>query len=75
MAELNIDSIKNDNFEFADVVEVINKFELCLVGRFIIEKNLNVRAIKARLADIRKPTIRISIKEIEDEIFFFSFIM
>lgn len=55
MAYLDIDSEENGSFEFADeVIKITNKFDLCLVGRFLMEKNLNVRAMKAKLADIWK---------------------
>lgn len=50
-----------------------NKFDLCLVGRFLTEKNLNGRAMKARLADIWKPTMGINIKGIEEGVFLFQF--
>lgn len=74
MADLDIDSEENGSFEFTEeVVEATNKFDLCLVGRFLTEKNLNVRAMKARLADIWKPTMGINIKEIEEGIFLFQF--
>lgn len=74
MAELDIESEENDKFVFADeVVEVTNKFDQCLVGRFLKEKTLNVRAMKAILADIWKPTMVINIKEIEEGIFLFQF--
>lgn len=72
ITDLDIDSENNGSFEFAEeVVEVANKFDLCLIERFLTEKNLNVRAMKARLADIWKPTMGINIKEIDDEIFLF----
>lgn len=74
MAELDIELEENGNFEFEeDVVEVTDKFELCLVGRFLTEKNLNIRAMKTRLADIWKPAMGINIKEIETGIFLFQF--
>lgn len=67
MADLDIESEENRSFEFTDeVVELVNKFDLCLVGRFLTEKNMNVRAMKARLADIWKPMMGINIKEIEE---------
>lgn len=74
MADLDIESEENRSFEFTDeVVELVNKFDLCLVGRFLTEKNMNVRAMKARLADIWKPMMGINIKEIEEWTFLFQF--
>lgn len=34
--------------------EGLNKYDLCLVGRFLTEKTINVRAMKTKLADIWK---------------------
>lgn len=45
--------------------EASSKYELCLVGRFLTEKNINVRAMKSKLADIWKPAMGINIKELE----------
>lgn len=55
------------------MVGLTNKYELCLLVRFLTEKNLNVRAMKARLADIWKQKLGIIIKEIEDGVFLFQF--
>ncbi|KAK1393135.1 hypothetical protein POM88_012191 [Heracleum sosnowskyi] len=46
MADLNIDEEENGEFMFDDDVEEhVNKYELCLVGRFLTEKNINTRAM------------------------------
>lgn len=43
----------------------VNKYELCVVGRFLTERSVNVRAMKTKMADIRRPAMGINIKEIE----------
>lgn len=35
-----------------EVDDGVNKFELCLVGRFLTEKNINSRAMKSKLANV-----------------------
>lgn len=56
-----------------DVEEQVNRYELCLVGRFLTEKNINARAMTSIMVDIWKPTMRINIKEIDPGIFLFQF--
>lgn len=74
MAELNVEEEENSAFVFeGDVEEVTNKYELCLVGRFLTERNVNVRAMKSKMADVWKPAMGISIKELEQGIFLFQF--
>lgn len=42
MTDLNIDEEENEKFTFeGDVKEAIDKYDPCLVGRFLTEKNLN----------------------------------
>lgn len=41
---------------------VSNRYELCLVGRFLTEKSINVRATKSKTADVWKPAMGISVK-------------
>lgn len=63
MEELDISNEENEELVFDEEVEEIgNKFELCLVGRFLTEKNLNVRAMKTKLADVWRPAMGINIK-------------
>lgn len=74
MADLDIDNEENDQLFIDDGVENnVNRFELCLVGRFLTEKNINVRAMKSKLADIWRPTMGISIKDIKSGLFMFQF--
>lgn len=56
-----------------DVEEEVNKYELCLIDRFLREKNINTRAMKTKMADIWKPTMAINIKELETGIYLFQF--
>lgn len=53
--------------------EVLNKFELCLVGCFLTEKNLNVKVMKSKLADVWRPVHGINIKDLKPGIFLFQF--
>lgn len=74
MEGLGIEEEENTTFVFeGDVEEATNKYELCLVGRFLTEKSINVRVMKSKLADIWKPAMGINIKEIETGIFLFQF--
>lgn len=74
MAGLNIEEEENEGLIFeGDVEEHGNRYDLCLVGRFLTEKNLNVRVMKSKLADVWKPTMGINIKELESGIFLFQF--
>lgn len=74
LANLNVEDEENEDLVFdGDVEEDVNKDELCLVGRFLTEKNINTRAMKTKMVDIWKPTMEINIKEIETGIFLFQF--
>lgn len=74
MEGLNIEDEENESFTFeGDGEEENNRYELCLIGRFLTKKNLNVRAMKSKMADVWKPTMGINIKEIEPVIFLFQF--
>lgn len=74
MSSLDIDEEDNAAFSFeGGVEEESNKYDLCLVGRFFTEKNVNVRAMKSKLPNIWKPAMGISIKELELGIFLFQF--
>lgn len=74
MEGLGIDDEENESFVLEDDIEEdVNRYELCLVGRLLTEKNVNVRAMKSKLADVWKPTMGINIKEIEQGLFLFQF--
>lgn len=74
MASLNIEEEENESFVFeGDVEEDVNRYELCLVGRFLTEKNINIRAMKSKMADVWKPAMGVNIKELEQGIFLVQF--
>lgn len=53
MEDLNIENEENEKLVFDEGVEEdCNKFELCIVGRFLMEKNINGRAMRTKLADL-----------------------
>lgn len=74
LASFSLDDDENEKLVFEDeVVHDSNKFDLCVVGRFLTEKGINVRALKSKLADIWKPARGINIKEIKSGVFLFQF--
>lgn len=73
MADLNIEEEENEELVFEGDVEEVNKYDLCLVGRFLSEKSINVKAMKSKLADVWKPAMGINIKEIDSSLFLFQF--
>lgn len=74
MATLSIEDEENASFVLDEAIEEnVNRFDLCLVGRLLTEKNINVRAMKSKLADVWKPVAGINIKEIGQEVFLFQF--
>lgn len=74
LAELDIENEENEELAFEEgLEEEVNRFELCLVGRFLTEKNINVRAMKSKLADLWKPAMGISIKDLKPGLFLFQF--
>lgn len=74
MAGLDIEEEENESFVIEGEAEgEINRFELCLTGRFLTEKTINLRAMKTKVADVWKPTMGISIKELEQGIYLFQF--
>lgn len=74
MAGLDIEEEENEAFVLdGEVAEVTNKYELCIVGRFLTEKSINVRAMSSKMADIWRPSLGINIKEIEQVVFLFQF--
>lgn len=74
LADVDIENEKNEEFVFDEgVEEKVNRFELCLVGRFLTEKNINGRVIKAKMADIWRPAMGITIKDLKLGLFLFQF--
>ncbi|KAL8156424.1 hypothetical protein AgCh_001495 [Apium graveolens] len=74
LAEITIDDEENEEIVFdVGIEDEVDKFELCLVGRFLTEKNLNSRAMKSKLADVWRPARGISIKDLKDGAFIFQF--
>lgn len=73
-AGLDIDDEENSAFVFGGEEEVeINMYGLCIVGRFLTERKINVNEMKSKMADVWRPTMGINIKEIEQGIFLFQF--
>ncbi|KAL8114670.1 hypothetical protein AgCh_021509 [Apium graveolens] len=71
---LNIDDEENVAFVFGGNVEAeVNRYELCVVGRFMTERNININAMKTKMADVWRPTMGINIKELEPGVFLFQF--
>lgn len=54
-ADLDIESEESSELVFEEDVNVLNKYNLCLVRRFLSEKNINVWAMKSKLADVWTP--------------------
>lgn len=53
MASMGIEDEENEELFFGDeIAEDMNNYELCIVGRFLTEKNLNAREMKSKLVDI-----------------------
>lgn len=53
LAGLGIADEENESLSFeGDIEEAGNKYELCLVGRFLTEKSINEKAMKSKMADI-----------------------
>lgn len=74
MAGMGIDNEENTELIFDEEAEdVSNKFQMCLVGHFLTEKNLNVRAMKSKLADIWHPARGINIKDLRPGVYLFQF--
>lgn len=74
MAEMDIDAEENEELCFDEEIEkVSNKFDMCLVGRFLTEKNINTKAMKSKLADVWRPATGINIKELKNGVFLFQF--
>ena len=74
MASLGIEEEENDVFVLeGDIDEDVNRYELCLVGRLLTEKNINIRAMKSKIADVWRPAMALKIKELAPGLFLFQF--
>lgn len=74
LSSLDIDEEENSAFVVeGNFEEDSNKYDLCLVGRFLTGKTINVRAMKSKLADIWRPAMGINIKDLDAGIFLFQF--
>lgn len=74
LADLDIENEENEELVFDEgVEEEINRFEPCLVGRFLTEKIINIRAMKTKLADLWKPAMGINFKDLKPGLFLFQF--
>lgn len=74
LADLDIPTEENEELTFEEgVEEEVNRFELCLVGRFLTEKNINTRAMKTKMVDLWKPAMGINIKDLKPGLFLFQF--
>lgn len=74
MADLDISNEENEEMILdVDCDETVNRFELCLVGKFLMEKNMNIRAMKSKMADIWKPSMGINIKTLLPGLFVLQF--
>ena len=49
------------------------KYELCLVGRFFVDHNINYNSMQNRMADLWRPGKGITIKDRGDSLFLFQF--
>lgn len=59
LAGFGIEDEENEELVFDDEVEEeSNKFDFCLVDRFLTEKGINSRAMKTKLTDVWRPSRR-----------------
>ncbi|WOH00918.1 hypothetical protein DCAR_0520294 [Daucus carota subsp. sativus] len=74
LATMDIEAEENEELCFdGEIEEEANRFELCLVGRFLTEKNINVRAMRSKMANVWRPTMGVNIKELKGGLFLFQF--
>lgn len=74
MTDLDISNAENKELVFDEEFDKeSNIFELCLVGKFLTKKNINVKAMRTKLADLWRPAIGINIKSLKSGIFLFQF--
>ena len=73
-AGLDIEEEENSAFVLEGEGEAEgNKYELCVVGRFLTGRSINVNAMKTKMADVWRPAMGVNIKEVESGIFLFQF--
>lgn len=74
MAGLEIDDEENEAFVLeGDIDENVNRYELCLVGRLLTEKNVNTKIMKSKIADVWRSAMGLNIKDLEYGLFMFQF--
>lgn len=74
MAEIDINNEENKELVFKEGVEEDNnRFELCLVGRFLTEKSINTHVMKSKMANVWLPAMGINIKDLKSGMFLFQF--
>lgn len=74
LGNLNIEDEENEELCFEEGFEEgPNRFELCVVGRFLTDKNINSRVMKSKMADIWRPARGINIKDLKPGVFLFQF--
>lgn len=74
MASMGIEDEENSELVFDEEAEdQSNKFETCLVGRFLTEKGLNFRVMKSKIADIWRPARGMTVKDLKPGLFLFQF--
>lgn len=74
MASMGIEDEENSELVFDEEAEdQSNKFETCLVGRFLTEKGLNFRVMKSKISDIWRPARGMTVKDLKPGLFLFQF--
>lgn len=74
MADMDIENEENEELIIDEGIdEGVNRFELCLVGSFLTEKSINARVMKTKMADIWRPAMGITIKDLKPGVFLFQF--
>lgn len=74
MAGLGIEKEENEEFVLeGDIEKKVNRYKLYVVGRLLTENNVNFRVFKSKIANVWKPAMGISIKELDHDIFLFQF--
>lgn len=72
LAEMDIENEENEELD-EGIEDEVNRFELCMVGRFLTEKNINVKVMKTKMTDIWRPAMGITIKDLKPGLFLFQF--
>lgn len=74
MEDMNIENEENEELVLDEGMEEEgNRFAMCLVGCFLTKKNINIRAMRTKLADLWKPAIGININDLKPGTFLFQF--